>query len=361
VGDFRASADAAGEAVALNPADASAQFLLGSARFGLNDAAGAREALAAAIDLAPESADAQHYFATACARLKDFSAAAAALREAVRLQPDNAEFLAKLGRMLCELRDYTEALRHLHRAIDLAPEDSRVHLALVMALWGAREVEATEAACANALQLAPNAAELWVYNGYCQSALGRFADAAECYRKAIALDPDIETPRYGLALSGHGAEVQPDVARLLRALEDAGKNERERLSAGHALGAVLDRAGDYDAAWGAYETANRLAYAWHKAAGRLFDPLAFESHVEVTIANFSPTTFSAMTGLGYPSDLPVFVVGMPRSGTSLVEQIASSHPNVFGAGELDDLQAAVARLDAGAAGRLGPGRDRPRG
>jgi tetratricopeptide (TPR) repeat protein len=348
-GDFRTSADLAGEAVALNQADASAHFMLGSTRLDLNDAAGARDALATAIELAPESADAQHYFAMACMRLKDFFPAAAALRQAVRLKPDDAEYLAKLGRVLCELREYAEAVQHLRHAIDLAPEDGRIHLALVMALWGVRDVEGTRAACVEAMRLAPNTAELWVYIGYCEAALGRFADAADCYRKAIALDPNMETARFALALSGYQAEVQPDVARLLHVLEDPDQDERERLTAGYALGAVLDRAGDYDAAWRAYEAVNQLAYAWHQAAGRLFDPIAFEAHVEATITSFVPATFAAMTGLGDASDLPVFVVGMPRSGTTLVEQIASSHPNVFGAGELDDMLAIAARLDANSA------------
>jgi tetratricopeptide (TPR) repeat protein len=347
MGDFPASAETAGDALALNQADASAQFLLGSARLDLNDAAGAKDVLARALELAPQSADAQLYFAMACMRLKEFPAAAAALREAVRLKPDDAECLTKFGRVLCELGEYSEALPSLRRAIELAPEDGRVHLALVTALWGTRDVAATEAACNEAVCIAPEMAELWVHSGYCKAALGRFDEAADCYRRAIALEPDLDTARYGLVFAGHQGEVQPDVARLRNVLEDPSRDARERATAGHALGEMLDRAGDYDAAWKAYAAANQLTRASHQAAGHAFDPGALDTDVEAIIANFPLETFKATTGLGNTSDRPVFVVGMPRSGTTLVEQIAASHPDVFGAGELDDIGTSVARIVAG--------------
>ncbi|WP_158925921.1 sulfotransferase [Acidisphaera sp. S103] len=349
MGDFHASAETASEAVALNESDAAAQFLLGSARLDLNDPVGATEPLQRAIALAPEFADAQHYFAMACMRLKDFRSAAAALREAVRLNPDDAEYLTKFGRVLCELDEYTVALPSLRRAVELAPADGRVHLALVTALWGARDVAATEVACDKALLVAPDTAELWVHSGYCKAARGRFAEAADCYRKAIALEPDLDSPLYGLVSAGHLAEVQPDAARLRNVLDDPGKAQRERAGAGHALGELLDRAGDYDAAWDAYAAANQLARASHQATGRAFDPIALDAYVETIIANFPPGTFPATTGSGNASDLPVFVVGMPRSGTTLVEQIASSHRTVFGAGERDDIRNIVVRLQAGQA------------
>jgi tetratricopeptide (TPR) repeat protein len=348
--DFRASAEAAGEAAALNPTDPAARFLMGSARLNLNDAVGAREALERAVELAPRSADSRLWLAMACMRLKDLPSAAAALREALKLRPDDVECLAKLGRVLAELQEYTEALVHLWRAVELAPEDGRVHLALVIALWGTRDVEATQAACDKALLVAPDVADLWVHSGYCKAALGRFAEAAECYRTAIRLDPDLGSPRYGLASAGYQDELQPDLALLHDVLQNPRKNEDERIAAGHALGELLERAGDHDAAWSAYAAANRLAHASHRAMGRAFDAVVYEGQIEAIRQDFLPESFLASAGLGDPSDLPVFVVGMPRSGTTLVEQIASSHPSVFGAGELDDIRVIAARLNAGSAG-----------
>jgi tetratricopeptide (TPR) repeat protein len=347
MGDFRASAEAAGEAVALNQNDATAQFMLGSARLNLNDAVGAREALERAIALTPDSADAQLHFAMACMRLKDFPPAAAALRRAVRLQPDDVECLAKLGRVLCELRQYDEALPLLRRAMELAPMEGRVHLGLVTALSGAGDIAAAEAACDRALQIAPEMAELWLYSGLSKAALGRFAEAADCYRKAIALDPDLEEPRYALIRAGHQADVQPDVERLLRVLDDPGKTVDERSTAGYSLGELLDRAGDYDAAWSAFAAANRLVHASMEVANRAFDPVVLDAYVEANITNFSARTFRDKAIPDDASDLPVFVVGMPRSGTTLVEQILSSHPKVFGAGELDDVREILTRIGTG--------------
>jgi len=346
-GDIAASAEAAGDAVARNPADASAQFLLGSARLELNDAEGAREALALAVDLAPLSADARLYFAMACMRLMDLPAAAAALREAVRLNPNDPECLAKLGRVLSELKEHDEALRHLRWAVELAPGDGRVHLALVTALWQSHDIQAALTARDQALRVAPNLADLWLVSGNCLAALGRFAEAADDFHKSLALDPGLDAARFALIGIGLQADTRPDVVRLRGILEDPNKDERDRIGAGHALGQLLDQAGDYDEAWVAYATAGQLAHAAHHVKGRAYDPADHDRHVDAVMQRFPPEAFSIMAGLGDPSEVPVFVVGMPRSGTTLVEQIVSSHPEVFGAGELDDMRKICDRLDAG--------------
>jgi Flp pilus assembly protein TadD len=254
-GDPAAAKLSSQRAVELDPELGEAHLQFGRSLLDLDDAAGARDALAAALELTPESADAQHHFAMACMRLKDFSAAAAALREAVRLQPDNAEYLAKLGRVLCELNEHGEALLHLRGATDLAPEDGRVHLALVTALWGVRDFEATEVACTEALRVAPNSAELWVYSGYCQTELGRFVDAAEHYRKAIALQPDYPEAHNNLGNTllelGLFAEAEMSCREALRLRPDFPE-------ALNGLGAALQNLGHTTQAEASYRAALRL-------------------------------------------------------------------------------------------------------
>jgi tetratricopeptide (TPR) repeat protein len=254
-GDVRASAEAAAQAIALDPTNAAAHLLLGSARLDLNDAAGAREALAVAIALAPGSAGAQHQFAMACMQLRDFSPAAGALRNAVRLRPDDTEYLAKLGRVLCELGEHTEAVPHLRRAIALAPEDRRIHLALVAALWGTYDVEATQAACTEALRLAPNAAEFWAYSGYCQAELGRFAEAAECNRTAIALNPEDPVAHNNL---GNALRQLGRLAEAEMSCRDALRLRPDFFEAHNNLGSVLQNLGRVTEAEASYRAALRL-------------------------------------------------------------------------------------------------------
>jgi hypothetical protein len=110
---------------------------------------------------------------------------------------------------------------------------------------------------------------------------------------------------------------------------------------------MLDRAGAYDAAFAAFDAANRLIRAQWQESGQAFNPAAMRRYVDWAIESFSPELFAATRDWGDPSELPVFIVGMPRSGTSLTEQIAASHPQVFGAGERKDISDVVRDLNGG--------------
>jgi tetratricopeptide (TPR) repeat protein len=216
-----------------------------------------------------------------------------------------------------------------------------------MARWDLEDVAGAQAACDKGLLVAPGMAELWLHDGYCKAALGRFAEAAESYRKALALKPSIEEARLALIQAGFREESRVEINHLQRVLEDPDREEFQRTAAAFALGKLFDDDGDYDAAFAAFATGNRLVRSSNEIKGRGFDRAADDAHVRGLIAMFSPSVFQVTAGLGSPSELPVFVVGMPRSGTTLVEQILSSHSDVVGAGELDDVASIAARLAGG--------------
>jgi hypothetical protein len=119
------------------------------------------------------------------------------------------------------------------------------------------------------------------------------------------------------------------------------------VTAGYALGKALDRGAEYDLAFNAFHSTNALLHAADKAANAGFDLAELTAYVDNTRDMFSPALFASVQPLGNPSELPVFVVGMMRSGTTLVEQIAASHPQVFGAGENHDILRLVTRLNRG--------------
>lgn len=128
-----------------------------------------------------------------------------------------------------------------------------------------------------------------------------------------------------------------ELARLSAVVDDPASAPSQRVAAGYALGALLDKAGDYDAAFSRIATANRLTRDHQIAERKGFDRDAFQRQVDRLIAYYTPESFAVSRDWGDPSDLPVFIVGMPRSGTTLTEQIAASHPRVFGAGERRDI------------------------
>src|SRR6266436_6682358 len=162
------------------------------------------------------------------------------------------------------------------------------------------------------LALVSDSATTWNELGTALRSLGRFDEAVNCFRHALVLKPDLADAYRNLAL---GEQLSADSSEL-------------------ASITALDDAGRFDEAFTAYERANSMYRAARAAAGDWFDAVALSRQVDEIIAVFTPEFFAKVAGWGARSEVPVFIVGMPRSGTSLVEQIAASHSRVSGAGEL---------------------------
>ena len=138
-----------------------------------------------------------------------------------------------------------------------------------------------------------------------------------------------------------------DIDRLRTILDDNNALEAERIAAGFSLGRQLDAMNAFDGAFAAYADANRIVHQGILRSHKGFDLVALRSQVDWLIETFRPEMFTQRADYGDPSDRLVFVVGMPRSGTTLVEQIAASHAQVFGAGERKDIPDLVQQLSRG--------------
>jgi len=128
-----------------------------------------------------------------------------------------------------------------------------------------------------------------------------------------------------------------EVERLKTLLSQPNLPVEDQIATGFALGKVLDESDQFDEAFARFSQANTLLKQSRAAAGERFDIDAFRRQVGDIIDAFTPKFFAERRGWGDASELPVFIVGMPRSGTTLVEQIAASHNDIFGAGELRDV------------------------
>jgi hypothetical protein len=131
---------------------------------------------------------------------------------------------------------------------------------------------------------------------------------------------------------------------MAAALKEPDLSEADRITAGFALGRLFDGAGRFDEAFPVYAAANALVRKAARADAAGFDAELFDRHVGRLIETCTPQSLAFGTACGSMSELPVFVVGMPRSGTTLVEQICASHSRVFGAGELSDVPRIAMRL-----------------
>lgn len=196
-----------------------------------------------------------------------------------------------------------------------------------------------EAAYRDALKLAPSAVPALSGLGQLLLQTGQVEEAMQCFQQVRAI-----APLQGWSQLIHARHV-PDDPQVLNTLERAarqpGLEGPVRAGLLYTMAAAYDKKKDY-------ERTMALAREANEACKPLlpYDPAGHRQQVEREIARFSPAFLASRQGWGHPSRLPVFVLGMPRSGTTLTEQILGSHSQVFGAGELGLVGEQIARLEA---------------
>lgn len=280
------------QALALKPDAVEALVNLAQLHRQANDNLAAEPLYRKAIAARPTMIEAHTGLAAALEKLGRPAEAIAAAEEAIRLQPKSPEAHRTLGRLYDILGQFDAAVAAHRRAIELAPADPRGHADLGNTYGAFGKREAAISAYRKALELAPG-------NAVYERLIGRFeADAGTLAEKMARFDAPATT------------------------------NE-QKLHLGFAIGKALEQAGDYPAAFRYLDAANRL-----RRAGFSYDKADSEAAFAELEATFTPELFAARSGHGIPDATPIFVLGMPRSGTTLVEQILASHPDIAGAGEL---------------------------
>jgi tetratricopeptide (TPR) repeat protein len=266
------------------------------------------------------------------------SEAMANYRTALAIDPKLAYAMVNLGNALREQGDPGEAETMLREAIALNPAIAEAHNGLGVTLWTNGAVVEAIASYHEALRLAPNRADVHHNLGHAYRDLGQFDEAQREYSAALRLTPrDVKT-YYSLSVIHRFTPAdQSTVADLeaVAARDDLPPLDHRQLH--FALGKAYDDLGQYDRAFSHFHEANELARPD-------FDRLQFLRLVERMDAWFPKSRFGADRDSGNPSQLPVFIVGMPRSGTTLVEQIIASHPQVYGCGELADMNNMASEL-----------------
>lgn len=343
--------DAYSKAISLRPDFADAHNNLGNA---LRDKGLVEDAIAhyvTALRFQPDDGVAHLNLANAYRERERFAEALPEYERALQLDPANADAHSDLAATLASLERFPEATRSHARALELGPENARAHEALGATLLLTREMPAAIESFRQALRLDQNRAGAWNGLGAASLSLGKLDDAATFFRRAMELSQNDALFHKNLVSIMGGQK--PDRSRLepLTALV-----EREdlpvpnRIGAAFALGKLLDDDDRFDEAFARYAQANSLFREWRAEAGDRFDVEQVRRGVDRSIETFSTEFFARRRAWGTESELPVFIVGMPRSGTTLVEQICASHPAVFGADELADIARLAVALSKGADG-----------
>ena len=333
-------------AVELLPRDAETHLNLGIAQA----AAGEREASVASyrqsLALNPAGIEALNNLGNVLRELGERREALTLYQRAVELDPRRVESHCNLATVLFELRRIGDAEQSFRRALALQASSTPAQLGLAAVLRVQSRTAEAQACCESALAADPNSAGATSLLAELHADRGQFAEAQTLFERAIRLDPGFTTAFCGIAqhrrMTGDdGAWLAGVEALLAKPLPLA-----HQVSLRYALGKYFDDTGRYDEAFDNYRQANELG----KRFGTSYDRAKLTQRIDTILATFSAQFVRSEHPGASASDLPVFIVGMPRSGTSLTEQILASHPHVFGAGEVrfwDDAYGALLSAGAG--------------
>ncbi|HEX5378219.1 MAG TPA: sulfotransferase [Phenylobacterium sp.] len=387
------------------PRWAPAHLELGLARGAAGDSAGAARALMRAVDLKPDLAEAWGALADQRRLLGDAAGADAArarqmgcaandpvlleagaamvegklavaehlLRDLLKLRPDEVAALRMLAEIATRLGRYEDAEALLARCLELAPgfTPARHNLAVVLyrqtrAAEALAEIEALlagdpanpgyrnlQAAALGQLGEYGRAIEVyetllrdypvqpkgWMSYGHALKTVGRQDDAIAAYRKALELLPSLGEAWWSLANLKTVKFSPADVAAMRAQADRADISDEDRFHLQFSLGKALEDAGDYEASFEQYRLANAL-----RKQSLDYDADETSRHLERSRALFTRGFFAERAGSGSPAADPIFILGLPRAGSTLVEQILASHSAIEGTMELPDLPAIAKRL-----------------
>jgi len=332
-----AAVDAFRRSIALRDGQFEAHYNLGMALYRLDRLEEAKLSLARAASLNDRSPEAFLALGRTLNQLRERTLATSALARAAALAPDNAEAHGLLAIVFLEDGWTKAALDEIGKAIALAPKNELYHITHGRILADLNKLEEAEISYRRAVEIAPDSIETLGALGRHYLSVGRMADARTVFEKALALHSDDIHPHLDIARVEKFKIGDPRLGPLesfVATQEWLGARDRAALH--FTLGRAYDEIGDYSKAFHHFEIAN-AAQREHQPDTEAADAAWFESTRKV----FSRDFFTARAGSGAGSLVPIFVLGMPRSGTTLIEQIISSHPAVCGAGEVQDLEIAT--------------------
>jgi tetratricopeptide (TPR) repeat protein len=363
----------------LQPDHAAAHNNLGTALLKQKALEDAERSFRRAIEIQPTLAEAHNNLGAVRKEQRDFPAAVVHFRQAVALKPNYVEALNNLGSALLEqgeldpamatfrlvltltptaeahdrlanaLRlggEYVDAQQHLQLALQLKPELASAHANLGAVMHATGAVREAIAHYRRSLELDPKYVFAHTSLGQALMAVGDRREAVEHFREAIAIDPNSAFAHWLLVTNGSKSASGAIISRLQELLADPRAGEYDRCLLHFALAHAFDGAADYDRALAHARTANDLKKRQLKRRGVEFKIVEHVGAVERIIQTYTSDFFAAAKAAGADSEVPIFIVGMPRSGTTLVEQILASHAEIYGAGELDHIAELAAHIEA---------------
>ncbi len=251
--------------------------------------------------------------------------------------PRDLRFHLDLGELLCASSRHDEARPHFQAALACNPGSADAHHGLGRILMEEGRLDEAEAAFAEALWLDPAHARAWTSLARLQAERGDFERSSESARQALAIRPDNAEAYWRLAVNLNGRLSDREEHSLVRLLEEPYLPGDSLAVLHFSLATVRDRRGMSAEAAALFDKGHAIQSAWRSSRGQVYDAAGQSQLIDRMIAAFPAGAFGEARRGADPATLPVFVVGLPRSGTTLVEQVLASHHAVWGAGEVPDL------------------------
>lgn len=289
--------------------------------------------LRAVLDLHPDDIDALRMLARVAEEAERLGEAERLLRRVITLAPAHDDAELALARILKQREKMPEALAHCAATVARSPRNALaryLHASLLAHAGHHEEALAEYQAC---LAIRPDNAAAWVGMGHLQKTLGRQAEGIAAYREALKIHPDYGEVWWSLANLKTFRFSAEDVAGMEARLAGAALSDEARVQFLFALAKAREDAGEHACAFATYAEANAL-----QRMRVSHDPVASELMNTRIRESFSPALFARHAAGADPGEpVPIFIVGLPRSGSTLVEQILASHPLVEGTAELPDI------------------------
>lgn len=280
----------------------------------------------------PSDVAALRMLAELAARLRRYQDAEALLAHCLALAPGFDAARHQYGLVLMRQGKAAEARQQADNLLAKEPHNLGYLSLLAASLAHLGEYEASIAHYQRILARVPDQPRLWSSYGHALKTVGRTADCIDAYRQAIALQPANGEAYWSLANLKTFRFSPDDLANMLAALNTPGLADEERVNLHYALGKATEDAGQPDLAFTHYATGASLRLQLHPYDADKTTQLLIRSQ-----DTYTAQLFAEREGQGCTDPAPIFIVGMPRAGSTLVEQILASHPLVEGTMELPDM------------------------
>ena len=315
-------------------AEARQWHLKGAAAYKCGDFATAAEHFAKVVAIDPDSVSALSNLGTMLRVQGKFAEAKEPYRHATELQPDNPKLLYEFGALHHALGELDEAQQLYQKALALDDQFLEALVNMGKLLCEQNFHHAAKPYLQKAIAVNANHADAYAMLARVKSELGEMDASMADYRKAIECDPLCVEGYYQIALKLRESMPAVEIAAMRQLLQEPSLAPAKQFKLHYGLGSIFDGKSEYHVAADHFQAAGKIQKRFLARHGRKYHPGGQRRFINNMIEHLNAAFFERTRVAGLDSTTAVFIVGLPRSGTTLTEQILASHPQIYGAGEL---------------------------